>query len=131
MLPFFLHNQKYLCYTDTDSLVMTRPLHKKFISENMLGFFKKEAENNIEIFGNKHYKSIINNETVQHIKGVGRNFTQSGDFFTFVKMVRTKESIRGDKQAGIFVEVVKHLSKRYTKRKLLKNNKTQILTIKN
>ncbi len=131
MLPFFLHNQKYLCYTDTDSLVMTRPLHKKFISDNMLGFFKKEAENNIEIFGNKHYKSIINNETVQHIKGVGRNFTQSGDFFTFVKMVRTKESIRGDKQAGIFVEVVKHLSKRYTKRKLLKNNKTQILTIKN
>ncbi len=130
MLPHFLANQNYLCYTDTDSLAMTRPLNKKYISDNILGFFKKEHDTEMTIIGNKHYDSVVKGQKITHIKGVGKNYKQEGNAFTFTKMIRTKEGIRGEKETGMFVEVVKNLTNNYTKRKVLKNNKTQSLTIK-
>ncbi len=128
MLPFFLHYQKNLCYTDTDSLVLTRPLDKKYINENMLGFFKKEHDTEINILGNKHYETIINGEKSVHIKGVGRNYTQNGTEFKFSRMIRSKEGLRQDLKSGTFIEVVKNLTKKYTKRELI--NKVQTKTIK-
>lgn len=129
MLPFFLENKKHLCYTDTDSLVMTKPLQKKYISETILGMFKKEHETDITIIGNKHYETTIAGKKVVHIKGVGRNYTQRGTEFKFFRMIRSKEGLRQDLHAGMFVEVVKNLTKKYSKRKVSKNNLTKTLKI--
>ncbi len=129
MLPFFLANEKYLCYTDTDSLVMTRPLNKKYINDNLLGFFKKEHDTEIEIKGNKHYSSKVAGKRVYHIKGVSKNFIRRGKNFTFQKMIKSKESIKRNLHAGMFIDVVKHLSGNYTKRIINKNNKTQTLKL--
>ncbi len=128
MLPFFLKYQKHVLYTDTDSLVMDIPLDKKFVNENIIGMFKKEDDNEIEIKGNKHYSSKVNGEKVYHIKGVSKNFTRRGKNFKFKKMVKTKESINRNTHAGMFIEVVKHLSGDYSKR-IVKNNKTQTLKL--
>ncbi len=129
MLPFFLENKNYLCYTDTDSLVMTRPLNKKYLSDNILGMFKKEHDTEIEIKGNKHYSSKVDGKKVYHIKGVSKNFKRSGKNFTFKKMIKSKESISRNLHAGMFIDVVKHLSGNYTKRIIDKNNKSQTLKL--
>jgi len=129
MLPFFLKYKNNLLYTDTDSLVLDCPLDKKFISDSVLGMFKKEDDSEIDIKGNKHYSSKVNKETVYHIKGVSKNFKRRGKNFRFKKMIKTKESINRQIDTGVFVEVVKHLSSDYSKR-TVKNNKTQILKLK-
>ncbi len=128
MLPFFLANKNNLVYTDTDSLVMTKPLDKKYISEDALGMFKKEHETEIEVIGNKHYQTKIDGKKVYHIKGVSKNFKRKGKYFSFNKMIRTKESINRNLHAGMFVEVVKHIAKDYTKR-TVNNNLTLTLKI--
>lgn len=128
MLPFFLDNYKNLVYTDTDSLVMTKPLDKKFISETGLGMFKKEHETEIDVIGNKHYQTKIDGKNVYHIKGVSKNFKRKGKYFSFNKMIKTKESITRNIHAGMFVEVVKHIAKDYTKREV-NNSLTKTLKI--
>ncbi len=130
MLQFFLKYQDYLCYTDTDSLVLTKPLDPKYISDTILGAFKKENDTQINIFGNKHYSSKVDGKKVHHIKGVGRNFKRRGKKFYFNKMIRTKEALRReDMHAGMFIKVIKHLSFDYTKRTVSKNNRTKILRL--
>lgn len=139
MLPHFLKNEKTICYTDTDSLVLTRPLDKKYISETILGFFKKEDDTEIDIIGNKHYKSVVAGKKVTHIKGVGRNYKvkkikegihKGKKGFHFNRMIRTKEGLSQNKHAGMFLEVTKHMANDYTKR-IVKNNKTVTLKINN
>lgn len=139
MLPFFLKYQKNLCYTDTDSLAMICPLSKKYIDNSILGMFKKEPATEIEIFGNKHYEEINKGKKTVHVKGVGRNFKikkiEKGKYkgelgYHFKRMIRTREGLRQGKHAGMFLEVQKHIASDYTKRKILKNNKTNILKIK-
>lgn len=129
MLQFYLKYQKNLLYTDTDSLVLNKPLDHKFISETILGMFKKEHDTEIEIIGNKHYYSKVKGEKVVHIKGVGKNYKQRGKNYSFKRMIRTKESLRQNTHAGMFVEVVKHIAPDYTKRKVNKNNYTSTLKL--
>lgn len=129
MCEKLLKYQNEICYTDTDSLVLTKPLPKKFLSENILGMFKKEGNTEIEIRGNKHYTSKINGKRVDHIKGVSKNYKRRGKNYTFKKMVKTKESINRQIHCGMFVEVVKHLAGNYSKRRVNKNNKTQTLKL--
>lgn len=137
MLKFLVANEKSICYTDTDSLVLTKPLDKKYISDSILGLFKKEHDSEIEIIGNKHYKSVVKGKKVTHIKGVGRNYKfkkiKSGihkgkDGYHFNRMIRTKEGLKQDKDAGVFLEVVKHMANDYTKRKVV-NNKTKTIKL--
>ncbi len=150
MLPFFLKYQKHLLYTDTDSLVMDIPLDEKYISETVLGKFKKEHDTEIEIIGNKHYNSKVDGKRVHHIKGVSKRYKNltlkqanafykkegkdridkkgKSKFMSFHKMTKTKESISRKIHAGMFVEVVKHMSNDYSKR-VVKNNKTQTLKL--
>lgn len=122
MLPFFLSNQKHLLYTDTDSLVMDIPLNKKYISDSIIGFFKKENDTSIDIIGNKHYSSIVEGKKIYHIKGVSKNFKRKGKSFSFKKMIRTKEGLKRNLHAGMFVEVVKYMSNDYSKRNVNKNS---------
>jgi len=131
MLQFYLKYSKHLLYTDTDSLVMSVPLEDRYISETILGMFKKEDDTEIEIIGNKHYYSKVSGKKVVHIKGVGKNYKKRGKNYRFKRMVRTKESLRQNTHAGMFVEVVKHLAPDYTKRKVFKNNKTKTIKIDN
>lgn len=129
MLPLLIKYQKNICYTDTDSLVLDCPLDKKYISETTLGMFKEEHEKEIEIIGNKHYKTKIGKEKIHHIKGVSKNYKQKGQNFTFKKMIKTKESINRNLHAGLFVDIVKHIGNDYTKREVTKNNKTKSLKL--
>ncbi len=101
----------------------------EFLSRNFRSVFKKEHDTEIEIKGNKHYSSKVEGKKVYHIKGVSKNFKRKGKNFTFQKMIKSKESIKRNLHAGMFIDVVKHLSGNYTKRVINKNNKTQILKL--
>ncbi len=128
MLPFFLKYQKHLLYTDTDSLVLDKPLDSKYVSETILGMFKKENDTEIDIIGNKHYSSKVDGKKVYHIKGVSKNFKRHKKTFRFSKMIKTKESLKRNIHAGMFVEVVKHMTNDYSKRKVI-NNKTKTIKL--
>lgn len=128
MLDFYLKYQNNVCYTDTDSLVLTKPI--KELTGNKLGQFKKEKDEQIDIIGNKHYYTKIGRKKYKMIKGVQKNHTKKKGKFVFKKMIRTKESIRRDIDAGCFVTVEKHLSNDYTKRTVIKN-KTLTLKLNN
>lgn len=125
MLDFYLKYQKYLCYTDTDSLVLSRPMTEQHGSG--LGAFKKEADSEIDVIGNKHYYSRVGKKIHKYIKGVHKNHTKRKGKFVYKKMTRTKEAIRRNIHAGTFFEVVKEMSSDYTKRTVIKN---KTLTLK-
>lgn len=126
MLDFYLKYQKNLCYTDTDSLVLSRPMDEKV--GNDMGQFKKEHDESIEIIGNKHYYAKVGRKKYKMIKGVHKKHTKKKGKFCFTKMIRTKEGIRRKIDTGIFVSVEKLLTNDYTKRTVIKN-KTQPLKI--
>ena len=62
------------------------------------------------------------------IKGIHKNHTKRKGSFVFTRMIRTKEAIRRNQHAGMFVEVVKTMKHNYTKRKI-KNGKTVALRL--
>lgn len=126
MLNFYLMYQDNLCYTDTDSLVLTCPLDSKYIDNEKLGFFKKESDERINIVGNKRYHSFIKRKKFSYIKGVSKKYrVDYKGRYVFKKMIRTKEAINRNLNTGEFIEVKKQLTDSYTKRKILKNGKTE------
>ncbi len=130
MLNYYLKYSKYLLYTDTDSLITSKPIHKKYI-KNDLGFFKQEhyAGDSVFIRGNKNYSYTSKNKTVTVIRGVPKkNATLNKDgSYTYKKMIRTKEAIRRKLEAGKFVNVIKRDIKKYTKRILINNDSKPIV----
>lgn len=125
MLDYYLKNKNYLCYTDTDSLVLSKPLPDKYVGSN-LGEMKKEMDEKIDIIGNKRYDSFIKGKKHSYIKGVSKNHKKIKGNFFFKKMIRTKEALRRNIEAGHFIEVEKHLSNDYTKRIVHKNYTTPL-----
>lgn len=125
MLDFYLKYQDSLCYTDTDSLVLSKPMNE--VSGNGLGQFKKEKDEQIDIIGNKHYHTKIGRKKFKMIKGVHKKHTKHKGKFVFTRMIRTKESINRNLHAGMFIKVEKEMSNDYTKRSVIKN---KTLTLK-
>jgi len=125
MLPYYLKYKDTICYTDTDSLVLSKPMEE--ITGNNLGEFKKENDEQIEIIGNKHYYTKIGRKKYKMIKGVHKKHTLRRGKFCFTKMIRTKEAIKRNLHAGMFVKVEKEMSNDYTKRNVIKN---KTLTLK-
>lgn len=120
MIDFYLKYQNSLLYTDTDSLVLSKPMEEK--TGNGLGEFKKEDDEQIEIIGNKHYYSMVGKKKYKYIKGVHKNHTKRKGKFVFKKMIRTKEGLRRKELlTGDFVIVEKQMSNDYTKRTVIKN----------
>ncbi len=129
MLKFYLNYSENLCYTDTDSLVLDCPLPSKFIDPEKLGMFKKEEDTEIKIKGNKNYESVVDGVRKYNIRGVSKNFKMVGKNYSFLKMIKTKESLRRNINAGVFVEIIKHENKNYTKRIVLGNKNTLPLVL--
>lgn len=130
MLKFYLEYQDYLCYTDTDSLVLTKPIDPKYIDNFKLGMFKKEKDERINIVGNKRYHSYVGKSKTSYIKGVSKKYRiDYKGRFVFKKMIRTKEAINRQIDAGYFVEVKKELTNDYTKRLVTSKGKTEIIRL--
>ncbi len=121
MLQYYLKYQDAILYTDTDSIVLSRPMNEPIIGKK-LGEFKKEDDEQIEIIGNKHYYSRIGKKRFKYIKGVHKLHTKKNGKFVFKKMIRTKEGLRRlDKLTGSFERVEKQMSNDYTKRIVMRN----------
>lgn len=120
MLDYYLNNQNNLLYTDTDSVILSKPMFKTL--GNNLGEFKKEKDEQIEIIGNKHYYSKVGRKKYKYIKGVHKTHTKKKGKFCFKKMIRTKEGLRRlDVLTGEFVFVEKQMTNDYTKRTVKRN----------
>lgn len=125
MLPFFERHKKSLIYTDTDSLVLlNEKINKKYIS-NDFGSFKKEDETEITVYGNKNYLAVSPKKETRYHKGVPRiNKCVDGVYF-FKKMIKTKEAIKRNLNAGEFVDIQKRDVKKYTKRIVSRDGTTK------
>lgn len=126
MLNYYLKYQNKICYTDTDSLVLSSPMTE--VSGRKMGEFKKELDEEIDIIGNKHYYTKIKKRKIKYIKGVHKVHKKKKGKFVFKAMVKTKTSLRRNLNAGDFIEVEKMLTNDYSKR-TLKKNKTFTLNI--
>jgi hypothetical protein len=125
MLKYYLEYKENLIYTDTDSLALTCSMNKEIISETTIGMFKEEKEIVTEILGNKHYITNTNGKKYLYLKGVPKEHIRKRDFFSYNKMIKTREGLRHGRETGMFVEVIKRLDKNYTKREVNKNGTTK------
>lgn len=123
-------------YVDTDCICLEKEIDLP--DSSVLGCFKKESEIITEIFGNKNYVEIRGTEINRKIKGVPKkaqalegtwnietktqNFDNSFEFDTFVK---TKASIRRNKNAGTIETIKKTITNKYDKRTRTKQGKTK------
>lgn len=124
MIDFLVEYKDNIVYTDTDSLVLTCPLRDNAVGA-ALGKFKKEKEDEIEVIGNKHYYAKAGGVEFKYIKGVHKRHEVKDGKFYFNRMIRTKEGLRRvDAITGVFVEVIKTLSEKYTKRTKLDGGNT-------
>lgn len=129
-------------YTDTDCICLEKEI---FIPTSLeLGAFKKELDYLIEIRGNKNYTEVLNGVENIKIKGIPKKCTKLDEnsneykeiikernlinnklpIYKFNTIVKTKKSIRQQKDAGVWEKQIKVISNEYTKRTQGKNGKT-------
>lgn len=112
---FEKYHEHKIVYCDTDSIAVKKKLPVKNSVE--LGELKLEQEKILEIKGNKHYIELKQGKSTLKLKGVPKKHKVDKDGnFVYLKMIKTKESLRRNKEAGIFEEVKKKITKKYSKR---------------
>lgn len=104
--------QNSMVYCDTDSLKITVPIEKKFVSGE-LGMLKFEGYKKINFVKSKFYGEVI--------KGVPKNaekIKEDKDYiwFKYVKPLRERSAIRQKKPINIWQEQFKKLDKKDDKR---------------
>ncbi len=122
------YENKELTYVDTDCLTLE---HEVFIPDSLeLGAFKKEKEMIVEIFGNKNYTEMKNDETNRKLKGVPKNAILVGENqYQFNTMTKTKRALRQNKNAGVWESTTKNISLSYDKRIIHEDGKTSPIHI--
>jgi len=132
LLKYMLKHESELLYVDTDSIFSSKELN---YNSALLGEFKKEPYIVTEIRGLKNYTQFSENDMqiFDKIKGVSKNSHEIVKYKAYVKMsyYKSKGALRQNKQAGTIFEQTKILSGNYTKRNILENGQTEILTINN
>lgn len=150
LLKQMLRYQKHkITYIDTDCICVEKeiPMNKKNSSffGDKLGQFKKEESFIIEIFGNKNYNEITHIDLLtslpvqnRKIKGIRKgsyklisdeNGLVEKDIFQIHKLVKTKEAIRRNIQAGTVNEFEKENKNIYDKRIVLPDGNTKCLIL--
>lgn len=115
-------------YTDTDCICLEKEVN--IIDSLELGSFKKEKDYLLEIFGNKNYLEEVNGVQNRKIKGVPKKRIKLDEnTWQFDTLVKTKRSIRQEKNAGVWELTVKTISNEYTKRTRKENGETTPLLL--
>ena len=117
-------------YCDTDSIAVEKliPIQNSLV----LGKFKKENEVIKEIFGNKAYVEFDtkNNTEKEKIKGIPKKAVKiKNKNYKFVKLIKTKQSIRQNLKSGEQITVEKNLKLIYDKRIVFTNGETEPITL--
>lgn len=117
------YRRNSVTYTDTDCICLEKEVN--IIDSLELGAFKKEKDYLIEIRGNKNYTEVLDGIENVKIKGIPKKSIKLAEnTFEFSNIVKTKRSIRQQKDAGVWEKQIKVISNEYTKRKKGKNGKT-------
>lgn len=128
MIDYYIKYKNNLIYTDTDSLILDCPIEEK--TGTNLGQMKREKDESVIIFGNKHYSSFYKGKKTDYIKGIKKDYKIKNGKYCFFKMIRTKEALRRrELKSGTFIEIKKVLKKNYTKRICTKKT-TQTIFLK-
>lgn len=152
------YRRNLVTYTDTDCICLEREVN--IVDSLELGAFKKEKDFLIEIRGNKNYTEKINTGEINvKIKGIPKKSVkfdrnkiikyissiesktkreelfkrlENGEItvYNFDSIVKTKRSLRQQKNAGVWEKQIKVISDEYTKRKKGKNGKTYPLLLR-
>lgn len=129
-------------YCDTDSIFYE--VDTNIQSSMFLGEWKIENKIVTEILGLKNYKFVDKKKSdkeIWRIKGVPVNKNKtlklwngstvpiveqlSGNKFRYYNLMKTKESLRRNKEPGIITERIKEIKAKYDKRIILFNGETQ------
>jgi hypothetical protein len=104
----------YPLYCDTDSIFFAKD--PKIPNSKLLGEFKKELKIITHIAGLKNYEYISDEIKHTKIKGVPKSATKENEVFTYYNLVKTKESLRRNLDAGTQIKRTKTLKNTYDKR---------------
>lgn len=108
-------------YCDTDSIMLENI--PNYDDSNVLGDFKREKEIVTEIKGLKNYEYIkdTSDEIFKKLKGVPLKTAKliSENTYQYEKMIKAKSAIRRIKQTGSQEIIIKKISNKYDKRKII------------
>ena len=122
LLDGLINNQNQAGYCDTDSIFSGEDFNGKIGME--LGDWKKEKKFVTEIRGLKNYDCIEEGEMKRHIKGISSKYIETEkNIYEGEKYLKTKESLRRNKEAGEIVPIEKKLKHKYDKRIIESNGK--------
>jgi hypothetical protein len=110
-------------YCDTDSIFFE--IDPQIKNSNDLGEWKKENKNIFEIIGLKNYSYICNDEIKSKIKGIPKSAIKEGEIYTYYNLLKTKESLRRNINAGTYVKRQKQNTGKYNKRKVNPDGTTE------
>lgn len=111
-------------YCDTDSIFIENDFGIE--SENFLGGWCKEEKIVTEIRGLKNYKFLSKGKEYHRLKGVPSKAKKTGEnSYQYFNLVKTKESLRRNLEAGVLIERTKKITGKYTKRTILYNGETE------
>jgi hypothetical protein len=117
-------------YCDTDSIAYEIDTPGMYGQNKKLGEWSIEDKVITEVRGLKNYSFIKDEKMHQKIKGIPQKATQTGpNTFEYMNLVRTKEALRRNIDAGQEVKRTKVLSGKYDKRIVLENGETKPITL--
>lgn len=113
-------------YCDTDSIAYEIETPGDYGYSKKLGDWSKERKIITEVRGLKNYSYMLDNELHSKIKGVPKKAEQTGvNTFEYMNLVRTKEALRRNIEAGQHIKRTKVISGKYDKRIVFENGETE------
>lgn len=115
-------------YCDTDSIAFEVDTY--FDNNKKLGEWSKEEKILTEIRGLKNYSFVLDGELEHKIKGVPKKAVRlSENTFEYTSVIKTKEALRRNMDAGVEVKRTKVLTNKYDKRIVLENGETKPINL--
>jgi len=125
---FACKNNKVV-YCDTDSVFVQNDFGME--DENYLGGWCKEPDKIVyQINGLKNYKYVTEDGLFQKLKGVPSSAIKVDvNDYKYFNLVKSKEGLRRNMDAGILIKRTKHITNNYTKRIVLPGGETEPLIL--
>lgn len=116
-------------YCDTDSIFVENEIG--LIEENFLGGWGREDKIVTEIRGLKNYKFLKGGKAYRRLKGVPDKAKEiETDNFKYANLIKTKEALRRNLEAGILTQRKKVIKNKYDKRIVLADGNTLPINFK-
>lgn len=115
-------------YCDTDSIFLN--IDPNVPDNKQLGGWSKEDKLVTQINGLKNYRYVKNSELKRRLKGVpSKAIEVEPNYYEYETLVKTKEALRRNIDAGISIKRVKNISNNYTKRTVKKDGNTEPIVL--